>query len=103
MPAFLAFLSQSTTAQAGEGFSVFSFFIDEGLSEKQCLQKHSFADCLHPLQGSREGSKNPGRAEAVMGERILSHHSRGHPQQGHFLVEGGKGSDGAYLFWQPGP
>lgn len=68
MPAFPIFLNLSTTAQAEEGSGMSSFSTDEGLSEKRCLQKHSFADCLHPLQGSSEGSKNLGRAKAVMGE-----------------------------------
>lgn len=68
MPTLPALLNQSTGAQAEEGSSMSSFFTDEGLSEKWCLQKHSFADCLHPLQGSSEGSKNLGRAKAGMGE-----------------------------------
>lgn len=48
-----------TCPQQSSGMS--SFFTDEGLSERCCLPKHSFADCLHPLQGSSEGSKNLGR------------------------------------------
>ena len=59
-PAFPTFLNLSTAAQAEESSGMSSFFTDEGLSEKWCLPKHSFADCLHPLQGSSEGSKNLG-------------------------------------------
>lgn len=68
MAYFLTFLNLSIAALAEGGSRMSSFFTDERLSERCCLQKHSLADCLHPLQGSSEGSKNVGRAKAVMGE-----------------------------------
>lgn len=50
MPTSLTYLKQPTTAWTEEGSSMSSFFTDEELSEKRCLHKHSFADCLHPCR-----------------------------------------------------
>ena len=49
MASFLTFLNLSIAALAEGGSGMSSFFTDERLSERCCLQKHSLADCLHPL------------------------------------------------------